>query len=100
MAQTCVNVAQEEFVKYEVCIDCLSKEQWEQCANKFTDHNLYQTWGYQQIRAQNDHQQIERVIVKDQDNEVVTMCQIRIKRSTFLGLKIGYVQWGPLLGSP
>jgi lipid II:glycine glycyltransferase (peptidoglycan interpeptide bridge formation enzyme) len=100
MDKTCLNAGWEEFVKYEVCIDSLSKEQWEQCASKFTDHNLYQTWGYQQIRAQNDHQQLERVIVKDQENDIVTMCHIRIKRSTVLGLKIGYVQWGPLLGSP
>lgn len=86
-------------MKYKIDIDNFTKDQWEQYAGNFTDYNLYQTWGYQQVRSENDHQKLERVVIKDQKNEIITMCQLRIKHSRLLGLKIGYVQWGPLLGS-
>jgi len=43
-----------------------------------------------------DGQEVSRVVVKDENGHVVTMCQIRIKHIIPLGLRIGYVQWGPL----
>lgn len=44
-----------------------------------------------------DRQNLSRVIIKDKQGQVVTMCQVRIKSVRALGLRIGYVQWGPLL---
>lgn len=83
-------------MKYEVKIDSISREQWEQCAKLFADYSIYQTWSYQQVRAEMDRQSISRVIITDEVGNLVTMCQVRIKNVRALRLRIGYVQWGPL----
>ena len=82
----------------EVIVDNISREDWERYAGNFADYSIYQTWPYQQVRAEMDGQEVSRVVVKDENGHVVTMCQIRIKRIIPLGLRIGYVQWGPLFG--
>ncbi len=84
-------------MKYQVNIDGVSREQWENYAKLFADYSVYQTWPYQQVRAETDRQNISRMIITDQQGNPVTMCQVRIKNVILLGLKIGYVQWGPLL---
>lgn len=81
---------------YEVIVDSVSREEWEEYAANFADYSIYQTWPYQQVRAEMDGQEVSRVVIKDENGHVVTMCQIRIKRIIPLGLRIGYVQWGPL----
>ena len=80
----------------EVIVDNISREDWERYAGNFADYSIYQTWPYQQVRAEMDGQEVSRAVVKDENGHVVTMCQIRIKRIIPLGLRIGYVQWGPL----
>jgi lipid II:glycine glycyltransferase (peptidoglycan interpeptide bridge formation enzyme) len=84
-------------MKFEVHIDDFTREQWEQHAKLFADYNIYQTWPYQQVRAEMDRQDVSRAIVTDEAGKPVTMCQVRIKNVKALHLKIGYVQWGPLL---
>jgi len=84
-------------MKYEVYIDDVSREQWEQYAKLFADYSIYQTWPYQQVRADMDAQSVSRAIVTDQAGNPVTICQVRIKNVKMLRLRIGYVQWGPLL---
>jgi lipid II:glycine glycyltransferase (peptidoglycan interpeptide bridge formation enzyme) len=78
-------------------VDNFTIEEWDRCAGGFTDYNIYQTWAYQQVRGERDNQQISRFIVKDGGNRAVTMGQVRIKHVNLLGLRIGYIQWGPLL---
>ncbi|MCK4826963.1 peptidoglycan bridge formation glycyltransferase FemA/FemB family protein [bacterium] len=80
----------------EVIVDNISREDWERYAGNFADYSIYQTWAYQQVRAEMDGQEVNRVVVKDENGHVATMCQIRIKHFKPLGLRIGYVQWGPL----
>lgn len=84
-------------MQYKVDIDNFTKEVWERYAGEFADYSIYQTWAYQQVRAENDGQEVSRAIVKNGNDNVVTMCQVRIKCIRPLGLKIGYVQWGPLV---
>lgn len=81
---------------YEVSIDDFSQDQWERYACEFADYNIYQTWAYQQVRGEMDNHKVSRFILKDQDNRMVTMGQVRIKHVKLLGLKIGYIQLGPL----
>jgi hypothetical protein len=81
----------------EVHIDDFSREQWEQCANLFADYSIYQTWPYQQVRAETDGQNIMRMIVTDEQGSPVIMCHLRIKDIKLLGIRIGYVQSGPLM---
>ena len=80
----------------KLTINEIGKEQWEQYAQNFADYSIYQTWGYQQVRADTDGQELCRVVISDGDGPV-TMCQVRIKDAKPLGLRIGYIQWGPLL---
>lgn len=82
---------------YEVSIDDFNQDQWEHHARDFLDYSIYQTWAYQQVRAENDGQEISRVIIKDGSSNAVIMCHIRIKHFKPLDLRIGYVQWGPLI---
>lgn len=83
-------------MSYEVNIDNFDCGEWLDCAKQFADYSIYQTWPYQQVRGEMDNQQVSRVIIRDEDGRVVTMCHVRIKHVKLLGLRIGYVQWGPL----
>lgn len=80
----------------EIIIDGITREQWQSIAADFSDYSIYQTWDYQQVRAEMDDQDVSRAIVRE-DGKVVAMCQVRIKHFMPLGLRIGYVQWGPLV---
>jgi len=80
----------------DVIIDNFDKTQWEHYAKGFADYSIYQTWAYQQVRAEMDNQKISRIVIKDGDSDVATMCQVRIKCIRPFRFKIGYVQWGPL----
>ena len=82
---------------YEVIIDNVNQSEWERCAKGFSDYSIYQTWAYQNGRAEMAGQELSRAVVKDENGKVVTMCHVRIKNVKGLGLKIGYVQKGPLV---
>jgi lipid II:glycine glycyltransferase (peptidoglycan interpeptide bridge formation enzyme) len=84
-------------MKLKVHIDDITREQWENHARLFADYNIYQTWPYQQVRAEMDGQTISRAMITDETGNPVMMCQVRIKNVSALRLKIGYIQWGPLL---
>lgn len=60
----------------------------------FFDYNIYQTWAYQQIRAETDATKLSRFIVVGDDNIPFIMGQIRIK--SLINFKIGYIQLGPI----
>ncbi len=84
-------------MRYETIIDNISRDDWERYAKDFEDYSVYQTWPYQQVRAKNDCQEVSRAVVKDENSKVVAMCHVRIKYVKPLGLRVGYVQWGPLM---
>ena len=84
-------------VSCKIIIDDVTKQQWERYASEFSDYSIYQTWAYQQVRAETGRQQLCRVVITDGNSQILTICQIRIKNAKLLGMKIGYVQWGPLL---
>lgn len=82
---------------YEVVVDRINREEWDRYAKSFADYSVYQTWAYQQVRAEMTGQQVSRILVRDKSNNIQMMCQIRIKHLKPLGLTIGYAQWGPLV---
>lgn len=82
---------------YEVNVDNFDRNEWEQCAQEFADYSIYQTWPYQQVRGEMDGQEVSRFIIKNENGDVTTMGQVRIKHVKLLGLKIGYIQCGPLV---
>lgn len=79
---------------FKILIDCFDSNYWESCGSNFKDYNIYQTWPYQQIRAENSSSKLSRFIVLGNDNIPVMMGQIRIK--SFLNFKLGYIQNGPV----
>ena len=84
-------------MSYNVLIDRIERAQWQQYASGFADYSIYQTWSYQQVRADTDGQELSRIVITDQTGEAVAMSHVRIRRVTPLGLKVGYLQWGPLI---
>ena len=86
-------------MSYNVCIDDFTRNDWETAAAGFSDYSIYQTWPYQDHRAETDGQHLSRAIVIDSYGHVAAMCQIRIKHLFPLPVKIGYAQWGPLMQS-
>ena len=81
----------------KVDIDNISREEWEQLARNFSDYSIYQTWPYQQNRAQMNHQDLKRIVVINDKGRIETMGQMRIQNIKPLGLRIGYIQRGPLM---
>lgn len=82
---------------YSIRIDDFSQQEWESAARDFCDYTIYQTWPYQQVRAEMENQSISRAILQDSDQRTVAMFQVRIKKLPFPGFRVGYVQRGPLL---
>jgi lipid II:glycine glycyltransferase (peptidoglycan interpeptide bridge formation enzyme) len=82
---------------YNVLIDKIEQAQWQQYAGGFADYSIFQTWPYQQVRADVEGQELSRIVVKDKSDEVVAMSHVRIKHFRPLGLRVGYMQWGPLI---
>ena len=82
---------------YTVDIDQVNRSEWEQYAAHFADYSVYQTWPYQEVRAEIDGQHISRAVVRNENNHIVAICQVRVQTVKLLGLRIGYVQWGPLV---
>jgi lipid II:glycine glycyltransferase (peptidoglycan interpeptide bridge formation enzyme) len=80
----------------EILIDACNPAEWSQLAENFDDNNVYQTRAYQKIRAENDGQDLKSIIIKDND-DVILMCHMRIQKVPLVGLKVGYVQSGPLM---
>lgn len=78
-------------------IDSFDCQTWERYAQEFADYNIYQTWPYQDNRCKMSRQQISRAIVRDNTGSVCLMCHVRIKKIPLLGLRVGHVQWGPLV---
>jgi lipid II:glycine glycyltransferase (peptidoglycan interpeptide bridge formation enzyme) len=81
----------------EIVIDDITQTQWQNCANNFADYSIYQTWAYQQQRAESEGLRLSRFIIKN-GQQTVSMGQLRIMQIKPL-FKIGYLQWGPLLRS-
>jgi len=84
-------------MSYNVLIDKIEQAEWQEYASGFADHSIYQTWPYQQVRADIEGQELSRIVVKDENDEVVAMSHVRIKHFRPLGLSVGYMQWGPLI---
>jgi lipid II:glycine glycyltransferase (peptidoglycan interpeptide bridge formation enzyme) len=84
-------------MSYSVEIDNIPHDVWDDYARDFLDHTIYQTWAYQHARALKENQELNRIIIRNSKNNIVLMCIVRIKRISPLGLRIGYVQWGPLI---
>jgi lipid II:glycine glycyltransferase (peptidoglycan interpeptide bridge formation enzyme) len=78
-------------------VDKVDRRDWERYASDFADYSIYQTWPYQQIRAETDGQEVNRVVIEDEHEHISMMGHVRIKKIRTLGIKIGYMQWGPLL---
>ena len=71
-------------MSHEVAIDDIDKAEWERYASQFADYSIYQTWPYQQVRAEMAGQELSTAIIKDQSGRIVTMCHIRIRTSEAL----------------
>lgn len=70
--------------------------QWEQEASVFRDYNLYQSWAYLSVRAEKKRQTLLPICLRLQGQPCL-MAQVRIIRIPLFGLKVGYVQWGPMM---
>ena len=84
-------------MQYKAFIDEVDRQQWHEYARNFLDYSIYQTWSYQKVRAETEGQDVSRILIKDENDEIVMMSHVRIKHIVPLGLKIGYIQWGPLI---
>jgi lipid II:glycine glycyltransferase (peptidoglycan interpeptide bridge formation enzyme) len=84
-------------MNYTIDIDNFTQEDWQLSVRQFRDYTVYQSWAYQQVRCEKEHQQISRAIVRDKNDRAVAMLQVRIKPIPLTHLRVGYVQWGPLI---
>lgn len=76
--------------------ETFTQEEWELQARCFRDYSLYQSWAYLQVRAASKGQILRRILLEDETGPCC-MAQVRIIRVPLLPLKIGYVQWGPIM---
>jgi len=86
-------------MSYTVNIDNFDQAHWQQTAKEFADYSIYQTWPYQENRAERSGCKISRAIITDENGQASLMCHVRIMQIKATLLKIGYVQWGPVVRS-
>lgn len=84
-------------MSYTVNIDNFDRAYWEKKSKEFSDYSLRQTWPFQKKHAAMSKCQISRAVITNENSQVCLMCQVRIKYIKAIGLKIGYIQWGPLV---
>lgn len=84
-------------MSYIVEIDTCNEKQWADYCAEFSDYSLYQTWAYQESRAEKSGQKVVRIVVKDSSLKPVLLSQFRIQKVPLLGFKIAYAQKGPLV---
>lgn len=80
-----------------ILVDSFGRQEWKQYSKIFKDNSIYQAWEYQEVRAERAGQQISRIMIMNDTQKPILMAQMRIQRVPTVGLKIGYVQSGPLI---
>ena len=83
--------------KWTLRVDDFSQSDWTDWSARFADYSIYQTWAYQETRSHRDGTGLSRVAVVDQAGDARLLALVRIRRIRGMGLKVGYVQWGPLM---
>lgn len=74
-------------------VDSISKSQWYQILQGFSDANIYQTWSYEAINS--GERSLSHLLLK-KDREVVAAAQARIIQLPVIKTGIAYVLWGPM----
>jgi lipid II:glycine glycyltransferase (peptidoglycan interpeptide bridge formation enzyme) len=78
---------------YQVEVDRISRDEWEQVLPAFADANLYQAWTYGAVRW--GEKSLSHLVIRAL-GEVKALVQLRIVRPRLLKCGIAYVRWGPL----
>ncbi len=81
---------------FKIKISSIPQETWEAKASSFADYNLYQTLAYQKARTSRRNQQLSCIEISDNYGPCL-LALTRIIKIPIIGLRIGYIQWGPLL---
>ena len=76
---------------FEVEIDSVSPQQWDEYFTSFADSNICQTWAYGSVRY--GESALSHLVLKD-GQTVLAAAQVRIVRSPLIG-GIAYMRWGP-----
>lgn len=83
--------------QYSVEMNNFCSDIWNDHARLFSDFTIYQSLEYQDARTVKKQFELSSFILRDKSENVVLMCLVRIIKVWPLGLRIGYVQWGPLI---
>ena len=78
---------------FQVEIDNISGNSWNELLTQFEDASIYQTWSYGAVRRGAGN--LSHLVLK-QGDAVVGCCQVTFNRMPVLNLGIAYVVWGPL----
>lgn len=73
------------------------KGNWEDIAKYFKDYNIYQTLAYQKVRSSNKHIYPVRIEIYDDKDSIACAFIMREIYIPIIGIRIGYVQRGPLI---
>jgi hypothetical protein len=79
--------------RYRVRTGGVDKEQWSTLLRDFDDATIYQTWSFGVMRYRSSD--VRHVIIES-DGEVLSICQVCIRKSPLLGTGTAEVHWGPL----
>ncbi|MEK6797430.1 MAG: peptidoglycan bridge formation glycyltransferase FemA/FemB family protein [Planctomycetota bacterium] len=94
-ANTPVTAGNDSQGAITVQADAVGAEAWGELSSAFSDHNIYQTWAFGGVSAEQTKSQVCRAIVR-RGEAVIGLAQLRIKRIPFLGMGVAYVFRGPL----
>lgn len=78
---------------YSAEVDQIDETAWSQALDSFEDATIYQTWAYGSVRWGGGS--LSHIVVKN-NNIVVGIAQVTVKKIPLMGAGIAYVPWGPL----
>lgn len=79
--------------EYQVEIDQVGKNEWENLLPHFDDATIYQTWSYGTVRW--GEKNLSHLVLK-KDNQIVGLAQSTIMKAPLIKAGIAYIPWGPL----
>lgn len=74
-------------------VDSITRDQWYQILDIFSDANIYQTWDYAAIKS--GEKKLSHLLLK-KEGKVVAAAQARIIKLPFINIGIAYIYWGPI----
>jgi hypothetical protein len=84
-------------IDFQFSIELLDRDAWLQYTPEFADYNYRQAWDFGIASAKRVGALCEHVAIKQTEQQIVALADVRIRKLPFIGGGIAYINGGPLV---